>query len=302
MHLNPENDDFRHRLPNRPERHDTPASGKVRDIYAVDDQSMLIVTTDRLSAFDVVLPDPIPDKGRVLTQISIFWFDRTAPHRTESPDRTARSRSCRCRRRSWRCSKAARSSSNASSPCRIEAVVRGYLIGSGWKDYQRSGRSAASRCRPACSRHSACPRRSSRPRPRPTWARTIRTSPSTQVSALIGADACGPGARDGAGALPVRRRVRARARHHHRRHQVRIRPRPLTGELTLIDEVLTPDSLALLARRHLPGRHQPAVLRQAVSCATIWKRWTGTSARPDRRCRARSSRAPATSISKPCSD
>ena len=52
--------------------------------------SMLIVTTDRMSAFDVVLPDPIPDKGRVLTQISNFWFDRTAAHRTQSPDRAER--------------------------------------------------------------------------------------------------------------------------------------------------------------------------------------------------------------------
>ena len=71
-------------------------AGKVRDNYAVDDRSMLIVTTDRLSAFDVILPDPIPDKGRVLTQISNFWFDRTSHivpnHLTGRADRKA---SCR---------------------------------------------------------------------------------------------------------------------------------------------------------------------------------------------------------------
>ena len=66
-------------------------TGKVRDIYEIDADSMLIVTTDRLSAFDVVLPDPIPDKGRVLNSISNFWFETHHAHRAESPDRRAAS-------------------------------------------------------------------------------------------------------------------------------------------------------------------------------------------------------------------
>jgi phosphoribosylaminoimidazole-succinocarboxamide synthase len=112
--------------------------GKVRDIYAVDAQTMLIVTTDRLSAFDVVLPDPIPDKGRVLNEISNFWFGRTGHivpnHLTDRPlesvvkdaDERAllKGRTAIVRR---------------LSALPIEAVVRGYLIGSGWKDYQKSG-------------------------------------------------------------------------------------------------------------------------------------------------------------------
>jgi phosphoribosylaminoimidazole-succinocarboxamide synthase len=112
--------------------------GKVRDIYAIDDAHMLIVTTDRLSAFDVVLPDPIPDKGRVLTQISNFWFARTAhivPNqlaalplsdviRSPAELATLRDRAVIVRR---------------LKALPIEAVVRGYLIGSGWKDYQVSG-------------------------------------------------------------------------------------------------------------------------------------------------------------------
>jgi phosphoribosylaminoimidazole-succinocarboxamide synthase len=112
--------------------------GKVRDIYAVDDSHMLIVTTDRLSAFDVVLPNPIPGKGRVLTQISRFWFDRTQhlipnhltdyPLERAVPDPTERAliadRSMIVRR---------------LRALPIEAVVRGYLIGSGWKDYQQTG-------------------------------------------------------------------------------------------------------------------------------------------------------------------
>jgi phosphoribosylaminoimidazole-succinocarboxamide synthase len=113
--------------------------GKVRDSYAVDDATLLIVTTDRLSAFDVVLPDPIPDKGRVLNGISNFWFARTAhlignhlTHRdpaevVSDPQERAllAGRAVLVRR---------------LTPLPFEAVVRGYLAGSGWKDYAASGR------------------------------------------------------------------------------------------------------------------------------------------------------------------
>jgi phosphoribosylaminoimidazole-succinocarboxamide synthase len=113
--------------------------GKVRDIYAVDDRHMLIVTTDRLSAFDVVLPDPIPGKGQVLTTISKFWFDRTRhivpnhlsdfPLARAVPDAAERAlledRAMVVRR---------------LRALPVEAVVRGYLIGSGWKDYVATGR------------------------------------------------------------------------------------------------------------------------------------------------------------------
>ena len=112
--------------------------GKVRDIYAVDEEHMLIVASDRLSAFDVVLPDPIPGKGAVLTALSAFWFARTRSHVPDHltdrplaevlPDpeerRTVEGRASVVRR---------------LRPLPIEAIVRGYLIGSGWKDYQSSG-------------------------------------------------------------------------------------------------------------------------------------------------------------------
>ena len=115
------------------------ARGKVRDIYAVDSDHLLIVTTDRMSAFDVVLPNPIPGKGEVLTQLSEFWFEKTQlivkNHMTDdlnlvdlldSPDQLDyfSKRSMIVKR---------------LSPLPIEAVVRGYLIGSGWKDYQATG-------------------------------------------------------------------------------------------------------------------------------------------------------------------
>jgi phosphoribosylaminoimidazole-succinocarboxamide synthase len=110
--------------------------GKVRDIYELGDR-LLIVATDRLSAFDVVLPTPIPDKGKVLTQLSVFWFDKLrdvvpnhiisatdfggdlAPYASALAGRTMVVRK--------------------TDPAPVECVVRGYISGSGWKDYQRTG-------------------------------------------------------------------------------------------------------------------------------------------------------------------
>ncbi len=112
--------------------------GKVRDIYAVGDDHLLIVTTDRISAFDVILPDPIPGKGAVLTATSNFWFERMADvidnHlsalRLEDVLTNASERA-QVEGRAIVVKKL--------QPLQIEAIVRGYLIGSGWKDYQRSG-------------------------------------------------------------------------------------------------------------------------------------------------------------------
>jgi phosphoribosylaminoimidazole-succinocarboxamide synthase len=115
------------------------AQGKVRDIYAIDQGHLLLVTSDRMSAFDVVLPDPIPNKGQVLTQLSLFWFGQTesivANHlsnnfsledviQNQTEIDYLRQRSMVVKR---------------LRPLPIEAVVRGYLIGSGWKDYQANG-------------------------------------------------------------------------------------------------------------------------------------------------------------------
>ncbi|MGC3979998.1 MAG: phosphoribosylaminoimidazolesuccinocarboxamide synthase [Steroidobacteraceae bacterium] len=112
--------------------------GKVRDIYAIDDQSMLIVTTDRLSAFDVILPDPIPGKGRVLTEISRFWFAKTAhivPNHLA--DRALSDIVPDANDRALIADRSLVVKKLKALP--IEAVVRGYLIGSGWKDYQQTG-------------------------------------------------------------------------------------------------------------------------------------------------------------------
>src|SRR6202161_181735 len=112
--------------------------GKVRDIYAVDDEHMLIVATDRLSAFDVVLPDPIPGKGRVLNEISLFWFARTTHivpnHLTGLPLSAAVTDAAQLRLLEGRAVIVRR-----LRALPVEAVVRGYLIGSGWNDYRNSG-------------------------------------------------------------------------------------------------------------------------------------------------------------------
>ncbi len=112
--------------------------GKVRDIYAVGDDRLLIVVTDRLSAFDVVLADPIPDKGRVLNEMAAFWFDKLAhvvPNQLTGIDPESvvqgEEDKAQVRGRSMVVKKL--------KPLPIEAVVRGYLIGSGWKDYQKTG-------------------------------------------------------------------------------------------------------------------------------------------------------------------
>src|SRR5579885_1975068 len=100
-------------------------SGKVRELYAIDDDRLLLVASDRISTFDVVLPTEIPDKGRVLTGLSGFWFARTesvVPNHLLALREDGRSTECR-----------------RLDMLPIECVVRGYLSGSGWKDYRATG-------------------------------------------------------------------------------------------------------------------------------------------------------------------
>lgn len=112
--------------------------GKVRDIYKVDDDHILIITTDRLSAFDVILPTPIPGKGRILTEVSNFWFERTRaiiPNHLSNKKLeevlTDPSELAQAKGRGIIVKKL--------KALPVEAIVRGYLIGSGWKDYQKTG-------------------------------------------------------------------------------------------------------------------------------------------------------------------
>ena len=149
--------------------------GKVRDIYAVDDQHLLIVTTDRLSAFDVILPDPIPGKGAVLTNLSNFWFERTAgivPNHltdveladviTDEAERNAVGDRAIVVKR--------------LQPLPVEAVVRGYLIGSCWKDYQKTGAVCGIDLPPGLELAAQLQNLFSHQRPKRTLATMMRTS------------------------------------------------------------------------------------------------------------------------------
>ena len=150
------------------------ASGKVRELFTIDDERLLLVASDRISTFDVVLPTEIPDKGRVLTGLSAFWFARTrelcANHLLGlRPD----GRSTECRRLTM---------------LPLECVVRGYLAGSGWKDYQRTGvdigsraSGGAARVRPAAARRSSRPRRRRPPATTRTSTRSRRPRSSART-------------------------------------------------------------------------------------------------------------------------
>lgn len=112
--------------------------GKVRDLYAVGDDKLLVIQTDRLSAFDVILPQPIPGKGKVLTSMSNFWFKKLAhilPNHMTDIDPTTLVSSDERDQVAGRAIVVRR-----MKPLMIEAIARGYIIGSGWKDYQKTGK------------------------------------------------------------------------------------------------------------------------------------------------------------------
>jgi phosphoribosylaminoimidazole-succinocarboxamide synthase len=214
--------------------------GKVRDLYAVDAGSMLIVTTDRLSAFDVVLPDPIPNKGRVLHQISNFWFARTSPivpnHLTNRPLTSVVKDPGELAMLEGRAGIVRR-----LNALPIEAVVRGYLIGSGWKDYQKTGTVCGIVLPPGLRQAERLPNPLFTPASKAAMGEHDENITFEQVEGLVGA--------------PLAARVRDTAialynfaAEHARSRGIIIADTKFefgvddAGQLTLIDEVLTPDS------------------------------------------------------------
>jgi phosphoribosylaminoimidazole-succinocarboxamide synthase len=214
--------------------------GKVRDTYEIDASTLLIVTTDRLSAFDVVMPDPIPDKGRVLNALSNFWFERTRhivpnhllPRAVEEvvSDREERSllegRSVIVRR---------------LQPLPIEAVVRGYLIGSGWKDYQRTGSLCGIALPPGLQMASRLPQPIFTPASKAPAGQHDENVTFEEVEREVGADLARR-VRDTAIALYSFAAKHALGRGvivADTKFEFGIAP---DGTLTLIDEVVTPDS------------------------------------------------------------
>ena len=164
---------------------DLHARGKVRDIFEAGDD-LLMVATDRISAFDVVLPQAIPDKGRVLTGLSLFWFERTshivANHLLTAD--VAKFPESSADDREWLAGRAMLVRRADVVP--IECVARGYLSGSGWKEYRETGRVCGVGLPRASANRTACPSPSSPP-PRRNRRDTTSTSPLTRRPSAWGA-------------------------------------------------------------------------------------------------------------------
>jgi phosphoribosylaminoimidazole-succinocarboxamide synthase len=215
-------------------------TGKVRDIYEIDAHTMLIVTTDRLSAFDVVLPDPIPDKGRVLNAISNFWFERT---RHIVPNHlTGRSMDEVVTDPAERALLEGRSVIvKRLKTVPLEAVVRGYVIGSGWKDYQRTGAISGIKLPAGLRQAAKLPQTLFTPSTKAAIGEKDETISFEQASKIVGADIAAR-VRDTAIAL-----YEFAAKHALERGIIIADTKfefalGADGSLVLIDEVLTPDS------------------------------------------------------------
>lgn len=252
------------------------ARGKVRDIYDMGDK-LLIVATDRLSAFDVILPTPIPDKGRVLTQLSLFWFDLLrdvipnhvisatdfpAPFDKFNEELSGRSMLVR-----------------KTKPLPIECVVRGYVSGSGWKDYRVSGK--------ICGITLSSGLRESEQLPEPIFTPATKAVSGhdenisyEQAAGLVGKE--------------LAERVRDVSLELYRRAAAHAEPRGiiladtkfefglLNGELMWIDEALTPDSSRFWPAAHYsPGGPQASFDKQFVRDYLERLRWPKTPPGPE---------------------
>ncbi|HSY07967.1 MAG TPA: phosphoribosylaminoimidazolesuccinocarboxamide synthase [Steroidobacteraceae bacterium] len=237
--------------------------GKVRDLYSVDAHSVLMVTTDRLSAFDVVLPDPIPDKGRVLNAISNFWFAKT--RHLVANHLTGRALESAVRDPEEAALLAGRAVIvKRLKPLPIEAVVRGYLIGSGWKDYAQTGSLCGMALPAGLQLADRLPAPLFTPATKAASGAHDENIAFAAVERLLGAER----------AAEVRRislALYAFAADYARERGIIIADTKFefgldeAGELTLMDEVLTPDSSRFWpADRYVPGKSPPSFDKQFV--------------------------------------
>jgi phosphoribosylaminoimidazole-succinocarboxamide synthase len=230
------------------------ASGKVREIYEAPDRTLLLVASDRISTYDVVHPTPIPDKGKVLTGLSAFWFARTehiVPNHlvsvTDGVPHEVRGRAMLVRRLKM---------------LSVECVVRGYITGSGWKDYQQTGAVCGIRLPEGL--------RESDELPRPIFTPTTKATTGHDEAVDFEGAAELIGDR-GRGIILADTKF-----------ELGLDP---DGTLTLGDEVCTPDSSRFWpADRYEPGRSQPSFDKQYVrdwASSTGWDRTPPAPAIPD---------------------
>ena len=234
--------------------------GKVRDVYELDDH-LLLVATDRVSAFDVILSDPIPDKGRILTQISAFWFriiGDLAPHHLISVEVDDFPVPCQKYReilqgRTMLVKKA--------EPLPVECIVRGYLAGSGWQEYQQQGTICGCPLPPGLRESDRLPEPIFTPSTKAVAGTHDQNIPFEEMIARVGA--------------ATATRVRDLSLAIYRRAQAKAEPQGIIiadtkfefgmvgQELILIDEVLTPDSSRFWPRQEYePGRPQHSFDKQ----------------------------------------
>jgi phosphoribosylaminoimidazole-succinocarboxamide synthase len=235
--------------------------GKVRDVYEAGDDALLIVATDRISAFDYVLGSGIPDKGKVLTQLSRFWFERMGdivPHHLISMDPdtfpdAARQHADVLRGRTMLVRR--------TDPVPVECVARGYLSGSGWKEYQQTGRVCGIELPPGLRESDRLPEPIFTPATKAETGHDINIS-EEEAGRLVGADLI---QRLKALTLAIYQRGVA----HAESKGIIIADTKLefglADEIVLIDEVLTPDSSRFWPRAvYEPGHGQPSFDKQYV--------------------------------------
>ena len=216
------------------------SSGKVREIYAVDDRHILIVVSDRLSAFDVILPDPIPGKGHILTEVSDFWFERT--------HRLVKNHSCSLAlqdiindKDELRILEGRSTVVSKLTPLPVEAVVRGYITGSGWKEYQQTGAICGIKLPPGLQQAQGLPEAIFTPSTKAATGAHDENISFGEMTDLIGEKMAGS-------VRELSLKLYAEAAEYALRRGIIIADTKFEfglnekGELILMDEVLTPDS------------------------------------------------------------
>ncbi len=254
--------------------------GKVRDIYTVDNQHLLIVATDRLSAFDVILPNPIPGKGKVLTEIANFWFQRTTGiiknHTTAIKLEDAIDDKLDLEQVKGRAIVV-----REFKPLPIEAVVRGYIIGSGWKEYRESQSVCGIKLPAGLKLADKLPQPIFTPSTKAKQGEHDQNISFEQMAKKIGAE------------LAEKVRVKSiqlytYAAHFAREHGIIIADTKFefavdgNGELILVDEALTPDSSRFWpASTYRPGVSPPSFDKQYVRDYLETLSWNKTPPGPE---------------------